>query len=143
MAHNFRAPVEAMNDHQREWFAVAMVAMVLADGNVTQGEAQSLMQSLSFVRNAQLVDSLKKYISYQTVPTLTAFAGWENKLKNRALMMLDLMEVAIVDRDFSPKEREQFHVIGKLLGFPRQKVEELIALGTKAMIGLDEAPGSQ
>jgi uncharacterized tellurite resistance protein B-like protein len=132
MAQSFRAPVETMNDHQREWFAVAMVAMVLADGNITQGEAQTLMRSLSFVRNAQLVESLKKYIAYQTVPTLTAFVGWENKLKNRALMMLDLMDVAIADRDFSPKEREQFLVIGKLLGFPRQKVEELIALGAKA-----------
>jgi len=102
--------------------------MVLADGNIAQGEAKSLMQSLSFVRNAQLVESLKKYIAFQTMPTLTAFAGWENKLKNRALMMLDLMEVAIADRDFSPKEREQFLVIGKLLGFPRPKVEELIAM---------------
>ncbi|HKI97814.1 MAG TPA: hypothetical protein VKB51_05005 [bacterium] len=138
MAHNFRTPVEAMNDHQREWFAVAMVAMVLADGNIAQGEAKSLMQSLSFVRNAQLVESLKKYIAFQTMPTLTAFAGWENKLKNRALMMLDLMEVAIADRDFSPKEREQFLVIGKLLGFPRPKVEELIAMGEQATAAMAE-----
>jgi uncharacterized tellurite resistance protein B-like protein len=132
MAHNFRAPVEAMNDHQREWFATAIVSMVMADGSVTQGEAQSLMQSLSFIRNAALVDSLKKYVAFQTPPNLTAFAGWETQLKNRALMMLDLMDVAIVDRDFSPKEREQFLHIGKLLGFPRQKVEELIAMGTQA-----------
>jgi uncharacterized tellurite resistance protein B-like protein len=138
MAHNFRTPVEAMNDHQREWFAMAMVAMVLADGNVTQGEAQSLMQSLAFIRNAALLDTLKKYVAYQTVPNLTAFAGWENKLKNRALIMLDLMEVAIADRDFSPKEREQFLQIGKLLGFPRQKVEELISMGTQATAGMSE-----
>jgi len=121
-----------MNDHQREWFATAMVSMVLADGNVTQGEAQSLMQSIAFVRNAQLVETLKKYIAYQTVPNLTAFVGWEDKLKNRALMMLDLMDVAIADRDFSPKERDQFLLIGKVLGFPRPKVEELIAMGEKA-----------
>ena len=132
MAAKFRTPVEAMNDHQREWFAMAMVSMVLADGNITQGESQSLIQSLSFIRNATLLESLKKYIAYQTVPNLTAFAGWENKLKNRALIMLDLMEVAIADRDFSPKERDQFLLIGKLLGFPRPKVEELIALGTQA-----------
>ena len=132
MTVKFRAPVDAMNDHQREWFAMAMVAMVMADGNVTQGETQTLIQSLSFIKNHTLVESLKKYIAYQTVPNLTAFAGWENKLKNRALMMLDLMEVAIADRDFSPKEREQFLLIGKLLGFPRPKVEELIAMGTHA-----------
>ena len=132
MASKFRTPVDTMSDHQREWFAMAMVAMVLADGNVTQGEAQALIQSLAFIKNPGLVESLKKYIAYQTVPNLTAFAGWENKLKNRALMMLDLMEVAIADRDFSPKERDQFLLIGKLLGFPKPKVEELITLGTQA-----------
>ena len=133
MAHNFRTPIESMNDHMREWFATAMVSMVLADGNVTQGEAQSLMASISFVRNPQVVEGLKKYIAYQTVPNLTAFAGWEQKLQNRALMLIDLMHVAIADRDFSPKERDQFLYIGKVLGFPRQKVEELIALGEKAV----------
>jgi uncharacterized tellurite resistance protein B-like protein len=132
MAGKFRTPVDTMNDHQREWFAMAMIAMVLADGTIAQGEAQALIQSLSFIKNPALVESLKKYIAYQTVPNLTAFAGWENKLKNRALMMLDLMEVAIADRDFSPKERVQFLLIGKLLGFPRPKVEELITLGTQA-----------
>jgi len=134
MAHTLRTPIESMNDHQREWFATAMVSMVLADGNVTQGEAQSLMQSIAFLRNPQFVETLKKYVAYQTVPNLTAFAGWEDKIKNRALMMLDLMDVAIADRDFSPKEREQFLLIGKVLGFPRPKVEELIALGEKATV---------
>ncbi len=67
------------------------------------------------------------------MPNLTAFVGWEDKLKYRALMMLDLMQVAIADRDFSDKEREQFVHIGKLLGFPRPKVEELIAMGTQAI----------
>ena len=133
MTQGLGAPIAAMNDHQREWFATAMVSMVLADGNVTQGEAQSLMQSIAFIRNPQLVESLKKFIAYQTVPNLTAFVGWEDKPKNRALMLLDLMHVAIADRDFSPKERDQFHFIGKLLGFPRTKVEELITLGTHAI----------
>ncbi len=133
MAHGFRTPIAAMNEHQKEWFATAIVAMVLADGNVTQAEAQSLAQSIAFVKNPRLVETLKKYIAYQTTPNLTAFAGWEKEVKNRACMMLDLMDVAIADRDFSPKEREQFLHIGDLLGFNRPKVEELIALGHKAI----------
>ena len=133
MAHQFKSPLEAMNESQREWFAMAIISMILADGNVTQAETQSLLQSISFVKNPQVVESLKKYIAYQTVPILSAFAGWDLQVKNRALMMLDLMRVAIADRDFSPKEREQFHHIGNVLGFPRHKVEELIALGDKAI----------
>lgn len=133
MAHDFRTPITDMNDSQREWFAIAIISMVLADGNVTQEEAASLVKSISFIRNENLVESLKKYVAYQTVPTMTAFVGWEKKPRNRAFMMLDLMHVAIADRDFSPKEREQFLHIGDLLGFNRPKVEELIALGHKAI----------
>ena len=133
MTATFRSAVQSMNDAQREWFATAMVAMVLADGNVSQGEVEKLMQSISFVRNPQVVERLKKYVHFQAVPTLVPFQGWEKDLKGRALLLIDLMEVAIADRDFSAKEREQFQLIGRLLGFPTGKVEELIALGGKAI----------
>ncbi|HEX7926592.1 MAG TPA: hypothetical protein VF678_03310 [bacterium] len=131
MAMNFRSPVQTMSEPQREWFATAMVAMVLSDGSVSQGEVEKLMQSIAFVHNPQVVERLKKYVHFQSVPTLAPFQGWEKDLKNRALLMIDLMEVAIADRDFSVKEREQFQHIGKMLGFPVAKVEELIALGGK------------
>ena len=127
-----------MNESQKEWFATAMITMILADGNVTQAEAETLIRSISFVKNPSVVETLKKYISYQTMPTLTVFVGWEKQVKNRAFMMLDLMAVAISDRDFSPKEREQFHHIGKVLGFPYQKVEDLISLGNKAIENMPE-----
>jgi uncharacterized tellurite resistance protein B-like protein len=120
-----------MNETQREWFATAMVAMVLSDGSVSQGEVEKLLQSISFVHNPQVVERLKKYVHFQSVPTLAPFQGWEKDLKARALLMIDLMEVAIADKDFSAKEREQFQQIGRMLGFPNGKVEELIALGGK------------
>lgn len=138
MSNSFRTPVSEMNEHQKEWFATAMTTMILADGNVTKEESESLVRSISFVKSETLVESLKKYISYQTVPNITAFTGWETKTKNRAYIMLDLMHVAISDRDFSPKEREQFLYLGKLLGFPNHKVEELITLGTKAIEAMGE-----
>lgn len=131
MTVNFRSPVQSMTEGQREWFATAMVSMILADGNVSQGEVEKLMQSISFVRSHQVVERLKKYVHFQSMPTLAPFQGWEKDVKNRALLMIDLMEVAIADRDFSIKEREQFQHIGRMLGFPVGKVEELIALGGK------------
>ncbi len=138
MAHSFRTPVSAMSENQREWFAMALVAMVIADGEVSQAETETLVQSISFIKNPILVESLKKYIAHQTVPHMTAFVGWETQLKNRAFMMLDLMDVAISDRDFSPKEKEQFLNIGNLLGIPKNKVEELIEMGDKAILGMTE-----
>lgn len=136
MARQFRTPVAAMTPQQKEWFATAMVTMVLADGNVTREEVDSLLGSISFVKNDQVVANLKKFVQYQTLPQLPAFVGWDKQVRHRACIMLDLMEVAIADRDFSAKEKEQFIHIGRLLGFPPSKVEELIAMGHKAMEGM-------
>ena len=138
MAHKFRTPVAAMSENQREWFGMALVAMVIADGNVSQEETETLVQSIAFIKNPQLVESLKKYITHQTVPHMTAFVGWETQLKNRAFMMLDLMDVAIADRDFSPNEKQQFLNIGNLLGIPKHKVEELIEMGAKATLDMPD-----
>lgn len=133
MSRNFRTPVSDMNPHQKEWFATAIVSMVLADGEVSKDEVDSLVNSLAFLKNDQLVETLKRYVHYQQAPTLTAFVGWEKRIKDRAYMMLDLMDVAIADRDFSSKEKVQFLYIGKLLGFPGRKVDELIAMGDKSI----------
>jgi uncharacterized tellurite resistance protein B-like protein len=133
MADKLRAPIAKMTEPQREWFASAMISMILADGNVSQGEVASLMQAISFVKNPQAIDRLKKFVQFQAPPTLSPFHGWEREPKNRGLILVDLMAVAISDRDFSEKEREQFHRVGALLGFPDAKVDELIKMGASVI----------
>ena len=129
MTNNLRTPIDKMTEPQREWFASAMIAMILADGGIEKNEVEALMQAISFVKNPHAVDRLKKFIHFMAPPTLSPFHGWEHEHKYRALMLIDLMTVAIADRNFSPKEREQFHRIGALLGFPDNKVNELIHMG--------------
>ncbi|MCH8883954.1 MAG: TerB family tellurite resistance protein [SAR324 cluster bacterium] len=133
MAVKFKTPIQAMDDKQKEWFATAMVSMVLADGNVSQGEVESLVSSFAFVNSPGATDRLKKFLHYKTMPDLQAFTGWQKNLKGRALMLIDLMETAISDRDFSPKEREQFLRIGKMLGFSYDKIEQFIQMGDNAL----------
>lgn len=128
MAVSFRTAVHSMDDRQKEWFATAMVAMVMADGTVTEGEVESLLQSVSFVKETEAVERLKKYIQFNTPPPLPAFSGWEKEIKKKAAILLDLIQVAISDRDFSSEEKEKFYEIGKVLGFPRQKIDELVKL---------------
>lgn len=142
MTLTLRTPIAKMTDQQREWFASAMIAMILADGNVSQGEVESLMQAIAFVKNPQAVERLKKFVHFQAPPTLTPFHGWEREPKYRAMMMVDLMSVAISDRDFSQKEREQFHRIGALLGFPDPKVNELVQLGASAIERMEHETGA-
>lgn len=135
MAAKFRAPVNSMDDGQKEWFATAMIAMVLADGDVSQDEVESLMATFSFIKDPERLERLKKYLQYKTMPHMTAFVGWQKNPKGRALLLIDLMETAIADRDFSPTEREQFLRIGQMLGFPAAQVEQFIAMGDKALGG--------
>ena len=138
MAGGFRTPVHLMDHMQKEWFATAMVAMVLADGNISQAEVDSLIQSIGFVGDPETTDRLKKFLQHQTPPPIPAFSGWEKELRFRAAILLDLIQVAVADRDFSQGEKEKFYGIGNLLGFPRNKIDELIAMGNKFM---EDQPG--
>lgn len=133
MAAEFRTPIASMDDQQKEWFATAMVSIVLADGDVTAGEVESIMASMSFIKSVDAQDRLKKYIQYKTVPVLSNFIGWQNYPKYKASMLVDLIKVAISDRDLSPKEEEQFQHIGNMLGFPKDKVDLVLQMGHKAM----------
>jgi uncharacterized tellurite resistance protein B-like protein len=141
MTISLRTPIAKMTEPQREWFATAMVAMILADGSVSTNEVEALMQAISFVKNPQAVERLKKFVHFQAAPTMTPFHGWEREPKNRAMMLIDLMGVAIADRDFSPKEREEFHRIGALLGFPDTRVDELIHLGDEFLERMEHGTG--
>ena len=129
----FKTPIDAMDARQKEWFATAMISMILADGDVSQGEVDSLQGTFSVICTAEASARLRKFLQFKTMPDLTAFSGWGKNPKGRALILIDLMETAIADRSFSPKEREQFMRIGKLLGFTNQQVEQFITLGDKAI----------
>lgn len=139
MAGIFRTPVAAMNDAQKEWFASALVSMVLADGDVSAGEVESLMASLSFLKSTDALDRLKKYIQYKTVPVLPNFIGWERHPERKASMLVDLIHVGIADRELSPKEQRQFHHIGGMLGFSKDKVELVLQKGIRVMAQMGEA----
>ncbi|MBI4082632.1 MAG: TerB family tellurite resistance protein [Candidatus Lambdaproteobacteria bacterium] len=138
MAHKFVTPIQAMSESQKEWFATAIVSMVLADNSITKAEVQTLLESLSFLGDPAAVERLKKFVHFQTPPPLAIFRGWEKQPRYRAAMLLDLMQVAISDRDLSEKEKQQFYAIGKLLAFPADKIDALLAHGAKSIETMTE-----
>ncbi|HUJ74381.1 MAG TPA: hypothetical protein VL359_05960, partial [bacterium] len=81
MTLQFKTPLNLMTEAQREWFASALVSMILADGNITQGEVETLMGSIGFVSNPQAVERLKKFVHFRSMPTLNAFRGWEREIR--------------------------------------------------------------
>lgn len=132
----FKTPVDSMDDRQKEWFASAMVSMILADGDVSPGEVDSLLTSFQVICPPDAQARLKKFLQFKTMPDLTVFSGWGKNPRAKALILIDLMETAISDRDFSAKEREQFYRIGKLLGFPQAQVDQFISTGEKAIASM-------
>ena len=133
MGQTFRTPVKEMDERQKEWFATAMVAVVLADGSVSKGEVQGLRDSISFVTDPAVVVRLMKHVQFQSAPPIPSFTGWEEDYRKRAAMMLDLVHVAIADNDFSDPEKEKFYEIGVLLNFTREKIDELFIAADKFM----------
>lgn len=132
----FKTPINAMDAHQKEWFATAMVSMILADGDVSASEVDSLMTTFTVICTEDSAMRLRKFLQYKTMPDLTAFSGWSKNPKGRALILIDLMETAISDSSFSPKERDHFMRIGKLLGFKPQEVEQFMSMGDKAIASM-------
>jgi S-methylmethionine-dependent homocysteine/selenocysteine methylase len=64
MTAALRTPVAKMSEPQLEWFATAMVSMILADGSVSSDEAEALLQAISSVKDPQAVERLMKNVHY-------------------------------------------------------------------------------
>ena len=74
---------------------------------------------------------LKKHVHFQSGPPVSVFPGWEDDRKKRGTMLLDLMGVAVADREFSPREKLKFYEIGRRLGFGRAKLDQLVEAGDR------------
>jgi uncharacterized tellurite resistance protein B-like protein len=128
---DFKTKISELKVHQRDWFATAMVAMVLADGNIDRSEVDFIVKMVGIVKEEATVERLKKFIQFKTIPPLGSPAGIEKKLA--MTMIVDLIRVAVSDKDFAPAEKEMIHKIGKSLGFNREEMDKLVMFGFELM----------
>lgn len=129
---DFKTKISSLNPRQREWFATATVAMMLADGNIDRGEMDFILRMIQTVKDEVVVDRLKKFIQFRTMPPLGAPAGIDRKLGMS--MVIDLIRVAVADSDFDAKEKEMILDIGKNLGFSEAEMDQLIMYGFELMM---------
>ena len=128
---DFKTKVSQLNPRAMEWFATAMVGMVLADGDIDRSEMDFMLKMIQLVPDPIVVDRLKKFIQFKTVPPLGKPVGIERKVG--MAMIIDLIRVAVSDNDFDKKEKEMVADIGKNLGFRDEEVDKLVLYGFELM----------
>lgn len=131
MELDFKTKLSSLKTHQREWFATAMVAMVLADGDIDRSEADFLLKMSSMVKDDATVERLKKFIQFKTMPPLGSPVGIDRK--TGMTMIIDLIRIAVADQDFAPSEKDLIQRIGKQLGFSREELDKLVMYGFELM----------
>lgn len=128
---DFKTKISALNPRQRTWFATAMVAMVLADGNIDRAEVDFIVKLISLVKDEPTVERLKKFIQFKTVPPLGAPSEIDRKLGMS--MLIDLIRVAVADKNFPQTEKDMVQKVGKSMGFTEEEMDKLILYGFELM----------
>ncbi|MDH5753291.1 MAG: TerB family tellurite resistance protein [Deltaproteobacteria bacterium] len=128
---DFKTKISALKSTQREWFATAMVAMVLADGDIDRSEVDFIMKMSTLVKDDATVERLKKFIQFKTMPPLGPPVDIDRKLG--MTMIVDLIRIAVSDKDFDTAEKELIQNIGKGLGFKQDELDKLIMYGFELM----------
>jgi len=131
MEIDFKTKISQLKSHQREWFATAMVSMVLADGNIDRKEVDFIVKMSALVKDDATVERLKKFIQFRTMPPLGAPQGIDRQLG--MTMIVDLIRVAVADKDFAPTEKDLIQKIGKSLGFNHEELDKLVMYGFELM----------
>ncbi len=128
---DFKTRISQLNPRAREWFATAMVAMVLADGDIERSEMDFLLKMIQLVKEPAVVERLKKFLQFKTVPPLGSPVGISRK--EGMTMIIDLIRVAVSDQDFDAKEKELVQEVGKSLGLKQDEVDKLVLYGFELM----------
>lgn len=131
MEVEFKTKVSALNERQRTWFATAMVAMILADGDIDRSEVEFLVKVIGLVKDPTVSERLKKFIQFKTMPPLGSPVGIDRKLGMS--MVIDLIRIAVADNDFATSEKEMIQDIGKNLGFGTEELDKLVMYGFELM----------
>ena len=131
MEIDFKTKISELNPKQRGWFATALVSMILADGNIDRAEVEFILKIVALVKDETLVERLKKFIQFKTMPPLGSPPPVDRKIA--MTMVLDLVRIAVSDMNFAPKEKEHFNKIGRSMGFSDEELNKLVMYGFELM----------
>jgi uncharacterized tellurite resistance protein B-like protein len=128
---DFKTKISALNPRQRAWFATAMISMILADGNIDRAEVDFIVKLVGLVKDEAMVERLKKFIQFKTIPPLGAPP--EIDRKTAMTMIIDMIRVAVSDMNFAQAEKDMLGKIGKSMSFTEEELNKLVMYGFELM----------
>lgn len=128
---DFKTHISELNPRTRDWFVTAMISMILADGNIDRAEVDFLIKATSLIKDEPTKERMKKFIQFKTLPPLGAPGTVDRKIAMS--MIIDLIRVAVADKDFAEKEKTMIREIGHSLAFAPDEIDKLVMYGFELM----------
>ncbi len=122
--------IASMSDEVKEWFARAIVGMILADGRIDQSELDYLKGIISFLENADLIDSILELTGKNTIPELEPIKVEE---KQALFIVEHLTSISIVDEDLDRNEKKFLRYAAEKLHLPPKIPDKYLANALKRL----------
>ncbi|MBU2513961.1 TerB family tellurite resistance protein [bacterium] len=122
--------IELMSPETKEWFAKAIVGMILADGRIDKAELEYLNNLIGFLERQDLVQSISNMLKNNQTPELEPL----ELVANEALEIVKHLTVmAVVDENLATREVEFLHHVANQLGLPDEIADRFLALAKEKL----------
>ncbi|MCP4757210.1 MAG: TerB family tellurite resistance protein [Proteobacteria bacterium] len=124
--------IESMSQEIKEWFALAIVGMICADGRVDKAELAYLKNIIGFLDDKALIGSMLEKVKNGEIPSLKPISIDQ---ETAASIMRHLTMLSIVDQDLDSSEEAFLNHVGEQLRLPPGVPAKFLAHARKQLGG--------
>ena len=122
--------IEKMAPETKEWFAKAVVGMILADGRIDKAEINYLNNLLGFLSDPVLVESMSDLLKKNEIPTLEPL----EIVTNEGLEILKHLTVmAVIDENLANREVKYLKEVAEKLGLSDEVADRFLSLAKEKL----------
>ncbi len=122
--------IELMLPETKEWFAKAIVGMILADGRIDKAELEYLNNLLGFLERQDLVQSISTMLKNNQMPELEPM----ELVVNEALEIVKHLTVmAVVDENLASREIKFLYHVTSQLGLSQEIADRFLSLAKEKL----------
>ena len=122
--------IEQMASLTKEWFAKAIVGMILADGRIDKAELDYLNDLIGFLKEESLVETISDMLKRNEIPTLEPL----EPVTNEALEIVKHLTImAVVDEDLANREVRFLKYATDQLGLSPDIPERFLSLAKEKL----------
>ncbi len=122
--------IEKMTPATKEWFAKAVVGMILADGRIEQAELDYLKSLLSFLGDGQIVQNISDMLKRGDMPELEPL----ELVTNESLEIVKHLTVmAVVDENLAKHEVDFLYHATTQLGLTKSIADRFLSLAKEKL----------